>query len=58
MSLAAIIIPPLGYKVSTKLVMMQWLQALLPRWSITNLTSDWKDGRSVIVASLFRGPYS
>lgn len=35
----------LGYKVSTKNVMIRWLQALLPRWNITNLTSDWKDGR-------------
>ena len=38
-----------GYKVSTKQVMISWLQALLPKWNITNLTSDWKDGRYVFM---------
>lgn len=37
-----------GYKVSTKKVMIQWIQALLPKWNITNLTSDWRDGRALI----------
>ena len=34
-----------GTEVSTKTVMIQWLQALLPTWNITNLTTDWNDGR-------------
>ena len=38
---------PPGTRVSTKKVMIEWLQALLPTWNITNLTTDWNDGRYV-----------
>lgn len=37
-----------GTQVSTKKVMIQWLQALLPAWGIKNFTSDWRDGRALI----------
>ncbi len=36
---------PSGYKVSTKDVILQWVQALIPALHITNLTTDWADGR-------------
>lgn len=37
-----------GSHTSTKAVMVQWLQALLPSWNITNLTTDWNDGRALM----------
>lgn len=37
-----------GTEVSTKTVMIQWLQGMLPGWKIENLTTDWNDGRCLI----------
>lgn len=28
--------------------MIQWIRALLPKWNISNLTSDWRDGRALV----------
>lgn len=37
---------PPGTRVSTKAVMIHWLQSILPEWKISNLNTDWNDGRS------------
>ena len=42
-----------GTKVSTKAVMIDWLKALLPSWNITNLTTDWNDGRYVYQQAVY-----
>ena len=45
--------PPLsGTRVSTKAVMIHWLQSILPEWKISNLNTDWNDGRSAPSNSL------
>jgi filamin len=35
-------------RVSTKAVMIHWLQSILPEWKISNLNRDWNDGRCLM----------
>ncbi|CAI8056215.1 Filamin-C [Geodia barretti] len=35
-------------RVSTKAVMIHWLQSILPEWKISNLNTDWNDGRCLM----------
>jgi filamin len=38
-----------GVTVTTRKVMIDWLRAMLPEWNISNLTTDWNDGRALLV---------
>ena len=38
-----------GHDLSLLQVMMDWLRAMLPEWNITNLTTDFNDGRALLV---------
>ena len=35
-------------KLSARELMLNWIQATMPSWHITNFTSDWHDGRSLL----------